>query len=40
MSEEFCDLCDVALSLHDGPDSCESAEMRAGVVEMFGRVTR
>ena len=33
----FCPLCDVTLDLHDGPDSCSSAEAKADVLDMFGR---
>lgn len=35
----FCEQCGITLDLHDGPDSCTSAEMKAGVIErFFGRV--
>ena len=35
MSDGFCDLCEVTLDLHDGPDSCESAEAKARILETF-----
>jgi hypothetical protein len=31
----FCPLCDVALDLHDGPDTCRSAEMKADLLSRF-----
>jgi len=34
----FCPLCDVTLDLHDGPDSCTSADAKARVLESFGRL--
>jgi hypothetical protein len=38
MSEpQFCPLCDVSLDLHDGPDSCDSADAKARLLESFGR---
>lgn len=33
----FCDECGVTLDLHDGEDTCESAEMKARLLEAFGR---
>jgi hypothetical protein len=36
MSEDgFCNLCDVTLDLHDGPDSCHLAEGKADLLDMF-----
>ena len=32
---QFCPLCQIVLDLHDGPDSCESAEMKARLLEEF-----
>jgi hypothetical protein len=32
---QFCPLCDVTLDLHDGPDSCSSAEAKARLLEEF-----
>lgn len=34
---QFCPLCGVSLDLHDGPDSCSSADRKASILEMFGR---
>lgn len=34
----FCDECGVTLDLHDGEDTCESAEMKARLLEAFGRI--
>lgn len=33
---QFCPLCEVTLDLHDGPDSCGSADRKATTLEMFG----
>lgn len=32
---QFCSLCDVSLDLHDGPDSCDLAETKAHLLEMY-----
>lgn len=37
---DFCDTCDVALHLHDGPDSCELAESRAHMHELVAKAER
>lgn len=34
-NDGFCDLCEVSLDLHDGPDTCESADAKARTIEMF-----
>ena len=34
----FCPLCGVSLDLHDGPDTCRLAEMKANLLERFGRL--
>lgn len=34
----FCDLCDVSLDLHNGPDSCESAGKKADLLAKLDRV--
>jgi len=31
----FCPLCGVSLDLHDGPDTCRSAEMKADLLDRF-----
>jgi hypothetical protein len=31
----FCPLCGVSLDLHDGPDTCRSAGMKANLLERF-----
>lgn len=31
----FCPLCEVSLSLHNGPDSCSTAQMKARVLDRF-----
>lgn len=36
-NDRFCPLCEVTLDLHDGPDSCASAEAKASLLESFGR---
>jgi hypothetical protein len=33
----FCPLCGVTLDLHDGPDTCQSAEMKADLLNQFWR---
>lgn len=33
----FCPLCGVSLDLHNGPGSCDTAEMKARLLEQFGR---
>jgi|BarGraNGADG00212_1021973.scaffolds.fasta_scaffold47241_4 hypothetical protein len=35
----FCPLCDVALDLHDGPDTCRSAGMKADLLSQFWLMT-
>lgn len=34
----FCDRCGVTNDLHNGPDSCDGAEAKVLVIEMFDRV--
>lgn len=34
--EEFCPHCGVTLDLHSGPDTCELADAKAWLLEMFG----
>lgn len=31
----FCELCEVTLDLHDGPDTCVSAGMKADLIAGF-----
>ena len=31
----YCPHCEVALDLHDGPDTCAYAESKARILEMF-----
>ena len=38
--DQFCPLCDVSMSLHDGPDTCLSAEIKAGLLTQFGWTVR
>ena len=33
--DRFCPLCGVALDLHDGPDTCRLAEMKADLLDRF-----
>jgi len=33
--DRFCPLCGVVLDLHDGPDTCRSAEMKADLLDQF-----
>ena len=33
MSTGFCPLCDVSLDLHDGPDSCSTAQAKADLLD-------
>jgi hypothetical protein len=33
----FCPLCGVSLDLHDGPDTCHLAEMKADLLDQFMR---
>ena len=40
MSADFCDECDVSMDLHDGEDSCDSAEAKARLLERFGGMIR
>lgn len=35
MPDQFCDLCDVSLDLHDGPDTCDLAERKAVLLGIF-----
>jgi hypothetical protein len=35
--DQFCPLCGVTLDLHDGPDTCRSAEMKADLLDQFYR---
>ena len=32
---QFCTACGVTNDLHDGPDSCESADAKARILETF-----
>jgi hypothetical protein len=32
---QFCPFCDVVLDLHDGPNSCDSADAKARILESF-----
>jgi len=34
---QFCSLCEVTLDLHDGPDTCRTAGMKADLLERFYR---
>lgn len=36
--DRFCPLCDVSLDLHDGPDTCHSAQMKADLLERVARM--
>ena len=31
----FCPLCGVTLDLHDGPDTCATADAKASLLESF-----
>lgn len=35
---QFCPLCEVSLDLHDGPDSCGTADAKARLLTLFGGV--
>ena len=35
--DQFCHLCEVVLGLHDGPDTCRSAGMKADLLDRFYR---
>lgn len=37
---KFCMLCGVSLDLHDGPDTCKSAEMKADLLDRFYQMFR
>ena len=39
MRDRFCPLCDVALDLHDGPGSRETADAKARLLGLAGEVT-
>ena len=34
-TDRFCPLCDVALELHDGPDTCAAAGAKADLLTEF-----
>jgi len=36
----FCPLCDVSLDLHDGPDTCRTAGIKADLLDQFWVFTR
>jgi hypothetical protein len=36
--DRFCPLCGVSLDLHDGPDTCQSAGMKADLLDQFYRL--
>lgn len=31
---QFCNLCDVSLDLHDGPNTCDTATQKAFIIEL------
>jgi len=35
--DQFCPHCGVTNDLHDGPDTCASAEAKAALLERFQR---
>ncbi|HEY8662471.1 MAG TPA: hypothetical protein VIL68_02535 [Propionibacteriaceae bacterium] len=35
INDGFCPDCDVSLDLHDGPDTCKSAGMKADLLRDF-----
>lgn len=35
MDDRFCNLCDVSLDLHDGPNSCGLAESKVRLFQAF-----
>lgn len=37
---DFCPDCGVVMDLHDGPDTCLSARMRADLLTQFGAILR
>lgn len=32
---QFCPHCDVAVALHDGPDTCDLAQRKAALITRF-----